>query len=113
MVENIEPFLLLFLASYTATFQSCGVSFFFPSFFVALDLSGRGFRREDDNFKGECAPGTFTGMGNVCALFVVNVVRENVADVQVNDPVHEVETDEANGEHHSGVLVDIGRADAK
>lgn len=47
------------------------------------------------------------------ALVVADIVRQNVADVQVNDPVHEVETDEANGEHHSGVLVDIGRADAK
>lgn len=47
------------------------------------------------------------------ALVVADVVRQNVADVQVNYPVHEAETDEANGEHHSGVLVDIGRADAK
>ena len=31
-----------------------------------------------------------------------------VADVQVDDPVHEVEADERDGEHDAGVFVHVG-----
>lgn len=40
------------------------------------------------------------------------IVRDHVADVEVNDPVHQVETYEAHREHDAGVLVDVRRCDA-
>lgn len=39
------------------------------------------------------------------------IVRYHVADVQVDDPVHQVEADEADREHDAGILVDIRRRD--
>lgn len=40
------------------------------------------------------------------------VVCHDVADVQVDDPVHEVEADEAYGKHDAGILVDVTGCDS-
>ena len=47
-------------------------------------------------------------------LLVLELLRiEEGRDVQVDDPVHELEADEANREHNSRVLVDVGRMNAE
>lgn len=35
------------------------------------------------------------------------VVSHHITDVQVDDPVHQIEADEADREHNAGVLVNI------
>jgi hypothetical protein len=40
------------------------------------------------------------------------VVGDDVTDVQVNDPVHEVETHKTNGEHNPRVFVNVAGGDA-
>lgn len=40
------------------------------------------------------------------------IVRNYVADVEINDPVHQIEADEAYWEHDAGILVDVRRRDA-
>lgn len=40
------------------------------------------------------------------------VVCYDVTDVQVDDPVHEVEADEADGKHDTGILVDVAGCDS-
>ena len=50
-----------------------------------------------------------------CPLRVVNVfevVGDDVRDMQVDDPVHEIEADEADWEHDTRVLVDIRRRES-
>lgn len=41
------------------------------------------------------------------------IVGNDVAHVQVDNPVHQVEADKANGEHYTGVLVNIGWGDSQ
>lgn len=41
------------------------------------------------------------------------IVSHDVGNVEINDPVHEVEADEAHGEHDAGVLVDVRRRHAE
>lgn len=38
------------------------------------------------------------------------IVDQEFADVHVNDPVHQVEAEKANGKDHARVLVNVGRA---
>lgn len=40
------------------------------------------------------------------------IVRDYIADVEINDPVHQIEADEAYREHDAGILVDVRRRDA-
>lgn len=40
------------------------------------------------------------------------IVCNYVADVEINDPVHQIEADEAHWEHDAGILVDVRRRDA-
>ena len=40
------------------------------------------------------------------------IVGQIVGNVQVNDPVHEIEADETDGEHDTRILVDIGWREA-
>lgn len=50
-----------------------------------------------------------------CLLILLEehqVVGYHVADVQVDDPVHKVETHEADGEHDARVLVDVAWSDS-
>ncbi|KAJ4429388.1 hypothetical protein ANN_21545 [Periplaneta americana] len=51
-----------------------------------------------------------------CTLLVLiqehQVVSDHVADVQIDDPVHEVEADEADREDDARVLVDVAGGDA-
>lgn len=37
------------------------------------------------------------------------VVRDHVADVEVNDPVHQIEANETYREYDAGILVDVRR----
>nr|CAD7572422.1 unnamed protein product [Timema californicum] len=39
------------------------------------------------------------------------IVGHHVTDVEVDDPIHEVETNETHGEHYTRVLIDIARRD--
>ena len=50
-----------------------------------------------------------------CLRFLLDedeIFGQCVRDVQVNDPVHEIEADEADGEYDARILVDIGRREA-
>jgi len=37
------------------------------------------------------------------------IIRDHVANVEVNNPVHQVEADETHREHDAGIFVDVRR----
>jgi len=41
------------------------------------------------------------------------IIGDHVADMQVDDPVHQVEAHKAHGEYDARVLVDVGGRDAQ
>lgn len=40
------------------------------------------------------------------------ILGDNIGDVQIDDPIHEVEADEADGKDDAGVLVNVGWREA-
>lgn len=42
---------------------------------------------------------------------VLEIVGHDVGDMQIDDPVHQIEADETNGEHDARILVDVGRCE--
>lgn len=56
------------------------------------------------------------GSNDLAALVVGiehhEIVRHDVADVEIDDPVHEIEAYEAYRKHDAWILVDVRRCDA-
>jgi len=44
-----------------------------------------------------------------CLLKQHEVIRDHVADVEINDPVHQIEANETYWEYDAGVFVDVRR----